>query len=116
MGHRVGHICLASGLASGADVILLPEIPYDIKGIVKAIKERQKKGQNYAVIACAEGAISKEDSLLTKKKYKAKVASRNGMSVAYEVAKELEGYLIMRFVYRLQDMFNVVDNLAVMIV
>ncbi len=92
MGHRVGHICLASGLASGADVILLPEIPYDIKGIVKAIKERQKKGQNYAVIACAEGAISKEDSLLTKKKYKAKVASRNGMSVAYEVDKELEGY------------------------
>lgn len=90
MGHRVGHICLSAGISSHADVILLPEIPYDIKAIVKKIKENKKAGKNYTVIACAEGAISEADSLLSKKKYKAKVASRNGMSVAYEVAHELE--------------------------
>ena len=89
MGHKVGHICLSAGIAAGADVILLPEIPYDIKKVADAIKEREKKGKKFSVIACAEGAISKEDSLLTKKKYKAKVALRNGHSVAYEVADEL---------------------------
>ena len=93
MGHRVGHICLAAGLASHADVILLPEIPYDIKAVVKKVKENKKRGKNYTIIACAEGAISEADSLLSKKKYKAKVASRNGMSVAYEVAKELGEYI-----------------------
>lgn len=89
MGHKVGHICLSSGIASGADVILLPEIPYDIKKVAKAIKARQKAGKKFSVIACAEGAISKEDSTLSKKKYKEKVAKRNGMSVAYEVASQL---------------------------
>lgn len=89
MGHKVGHICLSSGIASGADVILLPEIPYDINKVAKAIKKRQKEGKSFSVIACAEGAISKEDSALSKKKYKAKVAKRNGMSVAYEVANQL---------------------------
>lgn len=93
MGHRVGHICLAAGLASHVDVILLPEIPYDIKAVVKKVKENKKRGKNYTIIACAEGAISEADSLLSKKKYKAKVASRNGMSVAYEVAKELGEYI-----------------------
>ncbi len=89
MGHKVGHICLSAGIASGADVILLPEIPYDIKKVAKAIKKRQKAGKKFSVIACAEGAISKQDSILSKKKYKAKVAARNGRSVAYEVAEQL---------------------------
>jgi len=89
MGHKVGHICLSSGIASGADVILLPEIPYDIKKVAKAVQKRQKAGKSFTVIACAEGAISKEDSQLSKKKYKAKVEKRNGMSVAYEVASQL---------------------------
>lgn len=89
MGHKVGHICLSAGIASGADVILLPEIPYDIKNVAKAIKKRNKEGKRFSIIACAEGAISKEDAKLTKKEYKAKVASRDGKSVVYEVAKEL---------------------------
>lgn len=92
MGHKVGHICLQAGIASGADVILLPEIPYDIKEIVKKIKESQKK-KGYTIIACAEGAISEADSLLTKKKYKAKVANRHGLSVVYEIAEELGKYI-----------------------
>lgn len=89
MGHKVGHICLSAGIASGADIILLPEIPYDINKVAKAIQKRQKAGQLFSVIACAEGAISKEDSRLSKKKYKAKIANRNGLSVAYEVASQL---------------------------
>ena len=90
MGHKVGHICLQAGIAAGVDAILLPEIPYDIKVVAKKIKENQKTGKEYTIIACAEGAISEEDSLLSKKKYKAKVASRQGRSVAYEVAEQLQ--------------------------
>lgn len=93
MGHKVGHICLSAGIAAGADVILLPEIPYDIEKIAKAIKTREKAGKNFSIIACAEGAISIEDAKLAKKQYKAIVKARNGRSVAYEVAEELEDYL-----------------------
>lgn len=89
MGHKVGHICLSAGIASGADVILLPEIPYDIQKVAKAIKNREKAGKKFTIIACAEGAISKEDAALPKKKYKEKVSARKGQSVAYEVAQQL---------------------------
>ena len=58
--------------------------------IGEKIKENQKTGKEYTIIACAEGAISEEDSLLSKKKYKAKVASRQGRSVAYEIAEQLQ--------------------------
>lgn len=93
MGHKVGHITLAAGIAAGCDIILLPEIPYDIKVIAKKIKERQKNGKNYTIIAAAEGAISKEDATLSKKKYKAKVAARNGMSVVYDIEKQLQAVM-----------------------
>lgn len=90
MGHKVGHITLRAGLAAGCDIILLPEIPYDMKNIIKRIKKREKHGKKYTIIACAEGAITKEDAKLSKKKYKAKVAARNGQSVVVEVAKEIQ--------------------------
>lgn len=93
MGHKVGHICLSAGLASGADVILLPEIPYDIKKIAKAIDCREKQGKTFTIIACAEGAISKEEAQLSKKEYKAKVKARKGFSVVYDIANELSKYI-----------------------
>lgn len=92
MGHKVGHICLAAGIASGADVILLPEIPYDIEKIATAIKQREMAGKNFTIIACAEGALSKAEASLTKKQYKLKVAAREGHSVVYDIAKQLSHY------------------------
>lgn len=56
MGRHAGHIALHSGIASGAHVILVPEIPFDYKFIVQKIEERRKLGLNYSVIAVAEGA------------------------------------------------------------
>lgn len=93
MGHKVGHICLSAGIASGADIILIPEIPYDIEKIAHTIKRRQANGQKYAIIACAEGAISKNDALLNKKHYKLKVAAREGQSVVHEIADKLKKYV-----------------------
>lgn len=89
MGHKVGWITLYAGIAGGADVILLPEIPYDIKKIYKAIDKRTKQGKHFTIIVAAEGAIAKETAKLPKKERKAAIASRQYPSVAYEIADRI---------------------------
>ena len=70
MGHKVGWLTLYAGIASGADVILIPEIPYDIDKVVEAIERRKRNGSGFTILAVAEGAISKEDAQLGKKELK----------------------------------------------
>ena len=77
-------------MASGADIILIPEIPYDIDKICEAIEARDKNGSHFTILAVAEGAISKEDAKLSKKEYKEKLANRKHPSVSYEVAAQIE--------------------------
>jgi ATP-dependent phosphofructokinase / diphosphate-dependent phosphofructokinase len=62
MGHRAGWLALGAGIAGGADVILIPEIPYDIVHIASAIRQRSRRGTNFSIVAVAEGAMSKEDA------------------------------------------------------
>ena len=62
MGHKVGWLNLYAGIAGGADIILLPEIPYDINEIAKVIEKREQAGKRFSILAVAEGAISKEGS------------------------------------------------------
>ena len=62
MGHRAGWLTLGAGLAGGADVILIPEIPYDVERIAAAIGRRSKHGSNFSIVAVAEGAVSKNDA------------------------------------------------------
>ena len=85
MGHKVG-------VAGGADVILIPEIPYDINKVAEAIQKRNKAGKRFTILAVAEGAISKEDAELPKKKYKEKLAERAKKypSVSYEIADQIQ--------------------------
>ncbi|MBQ6814061.1 MAG: 6-phosphofructokinase [Lachnospiraceae bacterium] len=90
MGHKVGWLTLHAGIASGADIILIPEIPYDIDKVVAAIKKRTKEGKRFSILAVAEGAISKEDAKLSKKEYKAKLAASPYPSVSYEIGKRIE--------------------------
>lgn len=90
MGHKVGWLTLHAGIASGADIILIPEIPYDIDKVVSAIKKRTKAGKRFSILAVAEGAISKEDAKLSKKEYKAKLAASPYPSVSYEIGKRIE--------------------------
>ena len=73
MGHKVGHVTLHAGIAGGADVILLPEIPYDIDVVTDVIQRRAAADKKFTIIAVAEGAISKEDARLKKKEYKEKL-------------------------------------------
>ena len=62
MGHRAGWLTLGAGLAGGADVILIPEIPYKVSTIAAAIKDRVRKGTNFSIVAVAEGARSVDDA------------------------------------------------------
>ena len=62
MGHRAGWLTLGSGIAGGADVILIPEIPYNVEKISEAIKRRSRRGTNFSIVAVAEGAMSTEDA------------------------------------------------------
>ncbi len=89
MGHKVGQLTLHAGIAGGADIILLPEIPFDINNIVQAIKEREKAGKRFTILAVAEGAISKEDAALSKKEYKEKLKNRQYPSISYEIADQI---------------------------
>ena len=70
MGHKVGSLTLHAGVAGGADIILIPEIPYDIKKVTAAIQKRAKAGKRFTILAVAEGAISKEDAELPKRNTK----------------------------------------------
>ena len=90
MGHKVGWLTLYAGIAGGADIILIPEIPYDIEKVCDAIDRRTKAGKGFTILAVAEGAISVEDAALPKKEYKAKVEEKAYPSVSYKLAAEIE--------------------------
>ena len=61
MGHRAGWLALGAGIAGGADVVLIPEIPYDVASVAEAIRARARGGKPFSIVAVAEGAISKQD-------------------------------------------------------
>lgn len=90
MGHKVGWLTLHAGIASGADIILLPEIPYDIDKVVAAINKRTEEGKRFSILAVAEGAISKEDAALSKKKLKEKKAKMMYPSISYEIGAKIK--------------------------
>lgn len=60
MGHGAGWLALTAGIASGSDVILIPEIPYDIQVIADSVLERYRSGKNFSIVTMAEGATSRE--------------------------------------------------------
>lgn len=63
MGHNAGWLALGAGIAGGADVILIPEIPYDLSAMVKHLLERRRSGKRFSIIAVAEGALSQAEAV-----------------------------------------------------
>ena len=92
MGHKVGPLTLHAGIAGGADIILLPEIPYDINKVVEAVRKRAKEGHKFTIIAVAEGAISKENAALPKKERKKALLeqAKKYPSISYKIAADLK--------------------------
>lgn len=89
MGHKAGWLGLYAGIAGGGDVILLPEIPYDIHSIASHVEKRRDMGKPFSIVVVAEGALSKAEAKMDKKALK---KSRADMpySIAYRVAHEIE--------------------------
>ena len=92
MGHKAGWLGLYSAIAGGADVCLIPEIPYDINVVAQSVMEKQNSGKGYTIIVVAEGALSKEEAKLDKKAFKKARASME-QSIGFRVAKELEAVI-----------------------
>jgi ATP-dependent phosphofructokinase / diphosphate-dependent phosphofructokinase len=65
MGRHAGWIALHSGVAGGADVILIPEMPFDIDEVCKLIRRRHMRGRYFSIVVAAEGAVPKEGSAMT---------------------------------------------------
>jgi len=87
MGNKAGWVTLYAGLAGGADVILLPEIPYKLDSVLSVIEKRNLSGKNFSIIAIAEGAISMEVASLPKKE------RRMAASAGARLVTELEEHL-----------------------
>jgi len=90
MGHKAGWLALYAGIAGGGDVILIPEIPYDIGDIGKHLVERanrSKNGKSFSIVVAAEGAISAKEAAMDKKDRKK--YHESNPSAAYRIANEI---------------------------
>lgn len=99
MGHNAGWLALGAGVAGGADVILIPEIPYDIQIVADSLIARRRRGKMFSIVAVAEGALSKEQAALRaqvsedengKKKKKKNVEEHTKEPVAAILAEHIE--------------------------
>ena len=89
MGHNAGWLALGAGVAGGADVILIPEIPYDLQSAAAAIRARQQRGTNFSIVAVAEGALCVAGhATYTGLKEKKALAKAKGDSKAQKKASE----------------------------
>ena len=88
MGHKAGWLALYAGVAGGGDVILIPEIPYDVQVIGRHLEERAKSGKTFSIVVVAEGAASAKEMQMDKKERK-KQRQEKGPSAAYRVAREI---------------------------
>lgn len=119
MGHRAGWLALGAGIAGGADVILIPEIPYNIEQVAEAILRRSRGGKHFSIVAVAEGAVSVEDAAKiravneTKKHAKTKKEKQvaNGAIAAQE--RDTAGGT-MRLVQRLEALTGLESRLTIL--
>ena len=89
MGHKVGWLPLFAGVAGGADIILLPEIPYDLDCIVQTLEQRDKSGKRFSILAVAEGALSVQEAKMSKKEFKKARADLTDPAISYRIAREI---------------------------
>lgn len=90
MGNKAGWLTLYAGMAGGADIILLPEIPYDIKVVAEAVLRRAEAGKDFSIIAVAEGAMTVEEAAMKKKERATFRQETNFNGIANRIARELE--------------------------
>jgi 6-phosphofructokinase 1 len=89
MGNKAGWLTLYSGLAGGADVILIPEIPYEMNKIIDAVESRAAVGKGFSIIAVAEGAVSKDEAALSKRSRMQRTEENPYKTAAHKIAQSI---------------------------
>ena len=95
MGRYAGWIALESGIAGGADVILIPEIPFNIENICSSIKQRSKRGSHFSIIVAAEGAFPQSGERIVAKEADERYTIERLGGIGQYVAKKIEQCLEM---------------------
>ncbi|MBW3590787.1 MAG: 6-phosphofructokinase [Actinobacteria bacterium] len=90
MGRHAGWIAMHSGLAGGADVILIPEFPFDIDKVVGHLKDRHSKGSNFSIVVVAEGALPEEGEFATQSQGTDAFGHARLGGIAQALEKEIE--------------------------
>ncbi len=90
MGNKAGWLTLYSGIAGGADMIVLPEIPYDIEKLCEACEKRIATGKGFSILAVAEGAFDKAEAKMKKKERTKKRAEEGIVTATNRIAKQIE--------------------------
>ena len=93
MGRYAGWIALGSGLAGGGDIILIPEIPYQIDAVCERIKERNSRGKNFSIVVVGEGAKPYGGSMVVNRKIANSPDPIRLGGISHQLAAQLEGLL-----------------------
>ena len=90
MGNKAGWLTLYAGIAGGADIILIPELPYTIENVCAAIEKRASKGKRFSILAVAEGAYDVKEARMKKKERMALRAEEGYTTATNRIAKDIE--------------------------
>lgn len=91
MGRHAGWIAVESGIAGGADIILIPELPIDIEEVCALIKKRHNRGKTFSIAVVAEGAQFKEGTVVTQEQKLDEFGHLRLGGIGDILAKEIEG-------------------------
>ncbi|HOP07064.1 MAG TPA: ATP-dependent 6-phosphofructokinase [candidate division Zixibacteria bacterium] len=91
MGRYAGWLALASGLAGGGDIILMPEFPYDIDAICQVIKSRNAKGKNFSIVVVGEGAKPFGGDMVVNRRIENSPDAIRLGGVSNQIAAQIEG-------------------------
>ena len=90
MGNKAGWLTLYAGIAGGADIILIPELPYTIENVCAAIEKRASQGKRFSILAVAEGVYDAKEARMKKKERMAKRAEQGYTTATNRIAKQIE--------------------------
>lgn len=90
MGNKAGWLTIFAGVAGGADVVIIPEIPYNRETVIEAVRKRAERGKAFSIVAIAEGALRNDEVELKRKDVREKRAAEGFTSVSGRLAHAIE--------------------------
>lgn len=114
MGHRAGWLALGAGMAGGADVILIPEIPYDVECAAEAIRERSRQGKPFSIVAVAEGAISRDEVTAGPEATKARTRAKGTKALVPECPDSEYAVRTVRLARRLEQLTGLEARITIL--